>query len=330
MSPQKLIEMALDQTIDQIPDSPTRRRVSGKVRDMFELPGDRLALVTTDRISVFDYVIGSIPFKGQVLNQLAGWWLRKLDDIGIPHHLLSLPHPNVSVVRRATPLPIEIVVRGYLTGSTKTSSWYAYQNLDRVISGIIMPEGMKKNEPFAAPIITPSTKPDVGHDENISRDDILARGLTTPAVLAAAEDYALRMFAHGQKLAAARGLILVDTKYEMGVTADQELIVIDEVHTPDSSRYWLRETYDDRVANGLEPESLDKEFVRRMIVDNGYDITSSVHPKTFLTDDIRIEAARRYLRLFEAITGTAIEPRLASVDEIVALLDRECVTAGAK
>ena len=327
MSPQNLIETALNQTIDVIPDSPTRRRVSGKVRDIFELPGDRLALVTTDRISVFDYVIGSIPFKGQVLNQLAGWWLRKLDDIGVPHHLLSLPHPNVSVVRRATALPIEIVVRGYLTGSTKTSSWYAYENLDRVISGITMPKGMKKNEPFAAPIITPSTKPDVGHDENISREQILARGLATAAVLDQAEDYALRMFAHGQKLAAARGLILVDTKYEMGLTADQELIVIDEVHTPDSSRYWLRATYDERLAKGQEPESLDKEFVRRMIVENGYDITSSVHPKTFLTDEIRIEAARRYLRLFEAITGTAIEPRLASVDEIVALLDRECAAA---
>jgi phosphoribosylaminoimidazole-succinocarboxamide synthase len=327
MSPQNLIEAALDHTIDQIPESPARRRLSGKVRDVFELPGDRLALVTTDRISVFDYVIGTVPFKGQVLNQLAGWWLRRLDDIGIPHHLLSVPHPNVSIVRRATALPIEIVVRGYLTGSTKTSSWYAYQNLDRVISGIIMPDGMKKNEPFAAPIITPSTKPDVGHDENISRDEILARGLATPAVLEQAEDYALRMFAHGQELAAARGLILVDTKYEMGITADQQLIVIDEVHTPDSSRYWLRATYDDRFANGQEPESLDKEFVRRMIVDNGYDITSSVHPEKFLTDDIRIEAARRYLRLFEAVTGTAIEPRPASVDEIVALLDKECAAA---
>src|SRR3954469_16024527 len=323
MSPQNLIEMALNQTIDEIPDSPARRRVSGKVRDVFALPGDRLAMVTTDRISVFDYVIGSVPFKGQVLNQLAGWWLRRLDDIGIPHHLLSLPHPNVSVVRRASALPIEIVVRGYLTGSTKTSSWYAYQHLDRVISGITMPKGMKKSDPFATPIVTPSTKPDVGHDENISKDEILARGLTTSAVLDAAEDYALRMFAHGQKLAEARGLILVDTKYEMGVTADQELIVIDEVHTPDSSRYWLRATYDDRLAGGLEPESLDKEFVRRMIVDNGYDITSSVHPKSFLTDDIRLEAARRYLRLFEAITGTAIEPRLASVDEIVSVLDRQ-------
>src|SRR3981081_1745032 len=148
MSPQKLIEMALDQTIDVIPESPTRRLVSGKVRDVFELPGDRLALVTTDRISVFDYVIGTVPFKGQVLNQLAGWWLRRLDDIGIPHHLLSLPHPNVSVVRRAAALPIEIVVRGYLTGSTKTSSWYAYQHHDRVISGITLPPRTGKREPL--------------------------------------------------------------------------------------------------------------------------------------------------------------------------------------
>lgn len=327
MSPQNLIEMALNQTIDEIPDSPTRRRVSGKVRDVFELPGDRLALVTTDRISVFDYVIGSIPFKGQVLNQLAGWWLRKLDDIAIPHHLISTPHPNVSIVRRAKALPVEIVVRGYLTGSTKTSSWYAYQNLDRVISGITMPKGMKKNEPFAAPIITPSTKPDVGHDENISRDEIVARCLMTPAVLEKAEDYALRMFAHGQKVAEARGLILVDTKYEMGITANGDLIVIDEVHTPDSSRYWLRASYDERLAKELEPESLDKEFVRRMLVEKGYDITSSAHPGTFLTDDIRIEAAQRYLRLYEAITGTAIEPSLASVNEIVALLDRECAAA---
>jgi phosphoribosylaminoimidazole-succinocarboxamide synthase len=288
---------------------------------VFDLPGDRLAVVVTDRISVFDYVIGTIPFKGQVLNRLAGWWLRQLDDIGVPHHLLSEPHPNISIVRRASALPVEIVVRGYLTGTTKTSSWYAYQNLDRVISGIAMPKGMKKNEPFAKPIITPSTKPTIGHDENISRDDILQRGLMTPAVLETAEAYALRMFEQGQHIAATRGLILADTKYEMGLAADG-LIVIDEVHTPDSSRYWIRKTYQDRVAAGLEPDSLDKEFVRRMIVENGYDIVSSAHPKTFLTDAIRIEATRRYLDLFETITGESIEPRPTRVDEIVAMLDK--------
>src|SRR4051794_29033152 len=163
----ELIRAALRQTIEEIPESRTRRRISGKVRDVFELPGDRLAIAVTDRISVFDFVIGSVPFKGQVLNQLAAWWLRKLDDIGVPHHLISVPHPNVSIVRRATALPIEIVVRGYLTGSTKTSSWYAYQHHNREISGITMPAGMKKNEPFPAPIITPSTKPTVGHDVNI-------------------------------------------------------------------------------------------------------------------------------------------------------------------
>src|SRR3954453_8600265 len=229
----ELIRAALQQTVEAVPESPGRRRFAGKVRDIFEMPGDRLAIAVTDRISVFDYVIGTVPFKGQVLNQLAAWWLRKLDDIGVPHHLISVPHPNVSIVRRATALPIEIVVRGYLTGSTKTSSWYAYQHHNREISGITMPAGMKKNEPFPAPIITPSTKPTVGHDVNISRREILEQELTTPQFLDAAEDYALRMFAHGQALAARRGLILVDTKYEMGITADNELIVIDEVHTPD-------------------------------------------------------------------------------------------------
>jgi phosphoribosylaminoimidazole-succinocarboxamide synthase len=180
---------------------------------------------------------------------------------------------------------------------------------------------VKKNQPFAKPIITPSTKPTIGHDENISREQILVRGLITPAVLDAAETYALRMFAQGQQIAASRGQILADTKYEMGLTADNELIVIDEVHTPDSSRFWIAGTYEERVAAGQEPESLDKEFVRRMIVEGGYDITSSVHPGTFLTDAIRIEAARRYLSLFEAITGEAIAPKLASVSEIVAALD---------
>jgi phosphoribosylaminoimidazole-succinocarboxamide synthase len=320
MPQEELIRAALDRTIDEIPSSPTRQRESGKVRDVFALSGNRLALVATDRISVFDYVIGSVPFKGQILNQLAGWWLRKLDDIGVPHHLLSVPHPNMSIVRRASALPIEIVIRGYLTGSTKTSSWYAYQHLERTISGITMPAGMRKNERFARPIFTPSTKPTVGHDENISKDEILKRGLVTPAVLDAAEDYALRMFEQGQKVAEAHGLILADTKYEMGMT-DSGLIVIDEVHTPDSSRYWIRATYDDRLSAELEPESLDKEFVRRALIENGYDIASSVHPKTFLTDAIRIEAARRYLSLFEAVTGEQIELRLTNVDEIVALLE---------
>ncbi len=318
----ELIRAALQQTIEEIPESPTRRRLSGKVRDVFEMPGDRLAIAVTDRISVFDYVIGTVPFKGQVLNQLAGWWLRKLDDIGIPHHLISVPHPNVSLVKRATALPIEIVVRGYLTGSTTTSSWYAYQHHDRVISGITMPPGMRKSEAFAKPICTPSTKgAGATHDVNISKDEIIRKGLTTPALLDAAEDYALRMFAYGQAVAEKRGLILVDTKYEMGVTAENKLIVIDEVHTPDSSRYWVRSTYDEHFAAGLEPESLDKEFVRRMIVENGYDITSDVHPKIFLTDAIRVEAASRYLTLFETITGESIQPRLTTPQEIAAALE---------
>jgi phosphoribosylaminoimidazole-succinocarboxamide synthase len=318
----ELIRAALQQTIEAIPELPTRRRFAGKVRDIFEMPGNRLAIAVTDRISVFDYVIGTVPFKGQVLNQLAGWWLKKLDDIGIPHHLISMPHPNVSLVKRAAALPIEFVVRGYLTGSTKTSSWYAYQHQDRLISGIAMPKGMRKNEPFSKPICTPSTKAEgATHDVNISKDEILRQGLTSPEFLDAAEHYALRMFAYGQEAAKKRGLILVDTKYEMGVTAENKLIVIDEVHTPDSSRYWVADTYGERFGAGLEPESLDKEFVRRMIVENGYDITSDVNPKVFLTDAIRVEAASRYLTLFETITGESIQPRMTTAEEIAAMLN---------
>ena len=227
----------------------------------------------------------------------------------------------MSVVRAVTPLPIELVIRAYLTGTTATSSWHAYQNRDRMICGIEMPAGMKKNEPFRHPIITPTTKPTEGHDENVSRAEIFARGLVTADVLDRAEDYARRMFAYGQKLASERGLILVDTKYEMGLSEDGELIVIDEVHTPDSSRYWLADSYASRMAAGAEPESLDKEFVRRMIIGNGYRIDSDDHPGRFLTDEIRVNAAEKYLQLYAAMTGQAPELRAIRQDELLAVLE---------
>ena len=212
--------------------------------------------------------------------------------------------------------PVECVVRGYLAGS----GWKEYRE-HGTLAGEPLQPGLAESGPLPEPRFTPATKAESGHDENISRDDILKRGLMTRAVLDAAEAYALRMFEQGQRIAATRGLILADTKYEMGLTADNALIVIDEAHTPDSSRFWIAATYNERLAAGQEPESLDKEFVRRMIVEGGYDITSSVHPGTFLTDAIRVEAARRYLSLFEAITGEAIAPKLASMDEIVAALN---------
>ncbi len=284
----------------------------GKVRDSFIFDKNR-AIVVSDRVSSFDFILGTIPFKGAVLNQIAAWWFKQLDELEIPHHIIDIPHPNITLAKDAKVLPIEIIVRGYLTGSTKTSSWYAYQNLDRKICGIEMPANMKKNEKFPEYLITPTTKPtEIGqHDENISEDDVInqghLKGLTdkyTPEELwEKARNYALIMFAHGQKVAAEHGLILVDTKYEMGIDEDGELIVIDEVHTPDSSRYWIAETYNQRLSDGLEPQSLDKEFVRQMIVEAGYDIDSDEDPAQYLNDDIRINAAKKYLDLFEKMTG---------------------------
>ena len=273
----------------------------GKVRESFILNEKTRAIVVTDRVSSFDFVLGQIPFKGRVLNQIAAWWFKKLDTINIPHHLIAVPAPNISLVRNVTPLPVEIIVRGYLTGSTKTSSWYAYQNLDRIICGLEMPAGMKKDEKFPEYLVTPTTKSAEGHDEPISREEIVKRGLVSADVWAKAEEYALKMFEFGQKEAAKHGMILVDTKYEMGLTDDGELLVIDEVHTPDSSRYWIAETYEDRMSKGLAPESLDKEFVRGMVVKNGFDVNSDENPEKYFTEEIQIEAAKKYLELYEKV-----------------------------
>ncbi len=297
----------LKQTIDKISFREAAFHHSGKVRESFVFDNEKRAIVVTDRVSAFDFILGTIPFKGQVLNQLAAWWFNELTKIEVPHHLIDVPHSNVSLVKSVKPLPVEIVVRGYLTGTTTTSSWYAYQNNDREISGIVMPEGMKKNEPFENPIITPTTKPEVGHDMNISKEEILNQKLVSPEIYKKVEEYALKMFLHGQKVAKERGLILVDTKYEMGLTNAGELLVIDEVHTPDSSRYWVADSYEERLVEGCEPEGLDKEFVRRMIVNAGYDVDDATqNPADFLNEDIKLQAAERYLELFTRMTGETL------------------------
>jgi phosphoribosylaminoimidazole-succinocarboxamide synthase len=320
MPPRAEIKAALAHTIDRIPlDGPDR--FSGKVRDIYSLGKDRMAIVVTDRVSVFDHIIGTVPFKGQMLNLLASWWFGKLDEISIPHHLLSTPHPNISVVRRATPLPIEFVVRAYLTGTTTTSSWYAYQHNRRMICDIEMPPGMRKNERFPDLMVTPATKATQGHDLNISRKGILEQGLVNETVLSLAEQYALEMFRYGQQVARERGLILVDTKYEMGLSDDGTLIVIDEVHTPDSSRYWVANTYDDRMRLGAEPDGLDKEFVRRSIVGAGYDIDSAEDPAKYFSDDMRAEAALKYADLFDKITGAPANFSPTSMSELVRVLE---------
>jgi phosphoribosylaminoimidazole-succinocarboxamide synthase len=317
-----ILQTQLPHTIEYLPVITGAQKISGKVRESYQSDTTR-AMVVTDRISAFDFILGTVPFKGQVLNQIAAWWFAQLDGV-VPHHLISTPHANISVVKKAEVLPVEVVVRSYLTGSTKTSSWYAYNNLDRMICGLEMPVGMKKNQKFLAPIITPTTKPKAGsgeHDVPVTRDQII-NGMVDEALYAQVEDYALKMFALGQKKAAERGLILVDTKYEFGLDSEGKLMVIDEVHTPDSSRYWIADTYQERMKNGEEPDMLDKEFIRRMVVANGYDVNNDdQNPADFFTEELRVVAAEKYLDLYERMTGEKISLQAYKVDAIGTALE---------
>lgn len=268
----------------------------GKVRDIYLLP-ERRVLIATDRQSAFDHVLGTIPFKGQVLNRLAQFWFERTRDI-VANQVIAVPDGNVTIAEELDMFPVEIVVRGYLTGSSDTAAWTHYSRGVRLFCGVPLPEGMVKNQPFDAPIITPTTKAE-DHDESISRDQIVERGLVAADTWEQIEEIALALFARGTEVAAERGLILVDTKYEMGRNAAGEIAVADEIHTPDSSRYWIRESYRDRHARGEEPESLDKEFLRLWLREKG--ISDDNIPK--LDDDIRVQVAERYMDLFERVTG---------------------------
>jgi phosphoribosylaminoimidazole-succinocarboxamide synthase len=273
----------------------------GKVRDNYS-QGDRIVMVTSDRISAFDHVLGTIPFKGEVLSRLTTFWFEKVKDIA-PTHILSVPDPSVMVVKRATALPVEIVIRGYITGSL----WRDYQAGKAGAYGIDWPDGLKKDQKFDRPIITPSTKAEYGkHDEPISEAEILRQKLVSPAIWKEACEVAQRLFARGQEWAASRGLILVDTKYEMGI-ADGKLVVIDEIHTPDSSRYWLAREYAQRFKAGQEQQMLDKENIRQWLIkEHGF----SGHGKPpALTDDVRVMLARKYIEVFELLTGETFESK---------------------
>jgi phosphoribosylaminoimidazole-succinocarboxamide synthase len=276
------------------------------VRDNYSTPDGRRILVATDRISAFDVVLGTIPFKGQVLNQLAAYWFEETAGIA-PNHVLDIPDPNVTVAVECIPLQAELIMRAYLTGVTTTSIWYAYERGAREFCGHRLDEGMKKNQPLPRPILTPSTKAEKGdHDESVSGAELIRRGAVTAADFEVAAAMAERLFAFGQKRAAERGLILVDTKYELGRNPAGELVVIDEIHTPDSSRYWYADDYEERLARGEEPRGLDKEYVRRWLVDErGY---RGEGPPPPLTDEVRIEAARRYIATYELITGRDFAP----------------------
>lgn len=272
----------------------------GKVRDIYLLEDKRI-LITTDRQSAFDHVLGAIPLKGQVLNKTAKYWFDQTADI-VPNQVLDVPDPNVTVARELDMLLVEIVVRRYLTGSTDTSVWTNYNNGVRKFCGVDLPDGMIKNQKFDEPIITPTTKAE-DHDESISPEEIVERGLVDAERWAEVEKVALELFARGTELAAQRGLILVDTKYEMGLDPEGNLTVADEIHTPDSSRYWILDSYEDLHARGEEPESLDKEFLRLWLVDKG--ISDDNIPE--LDDEIRTQVSARYIDLFERVTGEQFE-----------------------
>lgn len=279
-------------------------KISGKVRDIYR-HDDQLVLVTTDRLSAFDRILGLVPYKGQVLNQLAAFWFAETGDI-IGNHLVSTPDPNVTVARVCTPLLVEVVVRGYISGVTKTALWYRYSQGERTIYGIDFPDGLAKNDALPAPVITPTTKggPD-GHDERITSADVTALGLATPEQWAQIQEAAIAVFRRGQEVAARAGLILVDTKYEFGLTDTGEVVLIDEIHTPDSSRFWIADTYAAHKAAGQEPENFDKEFVRLYYADHGYRGDGEPFP---LPADLAVQAAQRYIRTYEMLTGAAFVP----------------------
>lgn len=275
----------------------------GKVRDTFVL-GDRMVLVTTDRQSAFDRVLASIPFKGQVLNQVSAFWFEQTADI-VPNHVLAVPDPNVTIGRMGQVVPIEFVVRAYLTGSTSTSIWRNYEAGTRDYCGHTLPDGMRKNQALARPIVTPTTKSDA-HDELTSGDELVARGVVDRATWQRMEETALALFARGQEIAARNGMILVDTKYEMAWDAEGELMVVDEMHTPDSSRYWLADSYQRQFDAGLEPENIDKEFLRLWFVEHCDPYNDPVLPAA--PQELVVELSARYAQLYERITGRDFVP----------------------
>ncbi len=281
------------------------KKYQGKVRD-FYLSGDKRVTITTDRQSAFDLVLGHIPFKGAVLNQLAAFWFEKTKHI-VPNHVISVPDPNVLVSKQCKNFPIEIVVRGYLTGVANTSIWYSYEKGERTIYGMEFPDGMHKNQKLPIPIITPTTHPEAGsdkHDERLTRDEIINQKIVDPKLYERAEQAALKLFDFGSKWCLKHGLILVDTKYEFGLY-NGELTLIDEIHTPDSSRFWIADTYEKRIAKGLEPENYDKEFIRLWYTKRVNPYKDKIPP---MTEDLIVQVAKRYIGAYEKLTEKKFKP----------------------
>ena len=271
---------------------------AGKVRDQYELD-EQIVLITTDRQSAFDRVLASIPFKGQVLNLTSAWWFEQTKDI-IPNQVISVPDPNVTLAKKCKVFPIEFVVRGYITGSTSTSLWTVYNNGDRKYCGNALPEGLVKNQKLYQNMLTPTTKEE-HHDRPISPSEIVSERWMTQDDWDYCSQKALELFAFGQKRAAENGMILVDTKYEMGRDADGNIMLIDEIHTPDSSRYWIAQSYHERTSSGKEPQNIDKEFLRLWFIDHCDPYNDDTLPDA--PEDLVTELSSRYIFLYETITG---------------------------
>ncbi len=316
MIDEKIIRAQLAHTLDATDFSWLGKKYEGKVRDNYSAADNCRFIVVTDRISAFDHVLGTIPFKGQVLNALATHWFDATKNV-VPNHVIGTPDPNVLECVECDPLLVEMVMRSYLTGTTSTSIWTHYENGSRLFCGHALPDGMKKNQKLPKAILTPATKAPKGqHDVSGSREEILATGNVSASDFDAAAALAEKLFAAGQAMCAERGLILVDTKYEFGKTKDGRVIVIDEIHTPDSSRFWMMDSYTARFEAAQDPEPLDKDFVRRHYVAIGY---RGDGPPPVLPDDVRVGAAQRYIEAFERITGRAFVP---NTEEPIARIEK--------
>ncbi len=286
----------------------------GKVRNVYTLDDHTLGIVVTDRISAFDHIMTeAIPFKGQILNQLSAFGFERVKKI-IPVHVLDVPHPNITIAKKCDPIPIEVVVRGYLTGH----AWRVYKSGKRELCGVPLPDGMKEHQKFKSPILTPATKATEGHDEDISEDEILRRGIVTPKMWETIKDTAFKLFKEGTDIAAKQGLILVDTKYEMGLF-NGELTLIDEVHTSDSSRYFYSSGYEMRLSEGKQQRQLSKEFLREWLMEKGFQgLDGQIQP--VLPDSFRWSIYQRYAELYETLTGEPFQPTI--VENIDSDLER--------
>ncbi len=286
------------------------KKYKGKVRDVY-ITEDKIFLIATDRQSAFDRILARIPFKGQVLTQTSAFWFEKTKDI-IKNHVIDVPDPNVVVCKKLKVFPVEVVVRGYITGVTSTAAWTAYQKGERNFCGNILPEGLKKNQKFNKPIITPTTKSEQ-HDEKISGEELIKRNLMKKEQWDFISDKALKLFLRGTEIAEKNGLILVDTKYEFGYDQKGNIYLIDELHTPDSSRFWLKDIYKERFAKGEEPENIDKEFLRLWFMEHCDPYKDKELPEA--PEELVIELSKRYIKLFEMITGNEFKAQIGDVRE---------------